>query len=119
MLYKDACNAKSNQQNLGTIKSSNLCTEIIEYSDANEVTFTFIYLSNHCLYSILQHIIVCGTVLLYNILHRIIYYTVLHTHAHTVTVLCARTHTRAHTLYYTHCITRTVLHTHCIIGCCL
>ena len=32
MLYKDACNKKSNQQNLGTIKSSNLCTEIIEYS---------------------------------------------------------------------------------------
>jgi ribonucleoside-diphosphate reductase alpha chain len=37
MLYKDACNSKSNQQNLGTIKSSNLCTEIIEYSDENEV----------------------------------------------------------------------------------
>lgn len=37
MLYKDACNAKSNQQNLGTIKSSNLCTEIIEYTDENEV----------------------------------------------------------------------------------
>jgi ribonucleoside-diphosphate reductase alpha chain len=36
LLYKDACNKKSNQQNLGTIKSSNLCTEIIEYSDANE-----------------------------------------------------------------------------------
>jgi ribonucleoside-diphosphate reductase alpha subunit len=36
MLYKDACNAKSNQQNLGTIKSSNLCTEIIEYSSAEE-----------------------------------------------------------------------------------
>ena len=36
MLYKDACNKKSNQQNLGTIKSSNLCTEIIEYSDENE-----------------------------------------------------------------------------------
>jgi ribonucleoside-diphosphate reductase alpha subunit len=36
LLYKDPCNAKSNQQNLGTIKSSNLCTEIIEYSDANE-----------------------------------------------------------------------------------
>ena len=34
--YKDACNRKSNQQNLGTIKSSNLCTEIIEYSDTNE-----------------------------------------------------------------------------------
>jgi ribonucleoside-diphosphate reductase alpha chain len=37
LLYKDAANAKSNQQNLGTIKSSNLCTEIIEYTDANEV----------------------------------------------------------------------------------
>ena len=34
--YKDACNKKSNQQNIGTIKSSNLCTEIIEYSDENE-----------------------------------------------------------------------------------
>ncbi|XP_067010097.1 ribonucleoside-diphosphate reductase large subunit [Anabrus simplex] len=37
MLYKDACNRKSNQQNLGTIKSSNLCTEIIEYSSPTEV----------------------------------------------------------------------------------
>jgi ribonucleoside-diphosphate reductase alpha chain len=36
MLYKDAANAKSNQQNLGTIKSSNLCTEIIEYSNSEE-----------------------------------------------------------------------------------
>jgi ribonucleoside-diphosphate reductase alpha subunit len=36
MLYKDACNKKSNQQNLGTIKSSNLCCEIIEYSDSKE-----------------------------------------------------------------------------------
>ena len=36
LLYKDACNSKSNQKNLGTIKSSNLCTEIVEYSDANE-----------------------------------------------------------------------------------
>jgi len=36
MLYKDACNRKSNQQNLGTIRSSNLCCEIIEYSDHNE-----------------------------------------------------------------------------------
>ena len=36
ILYKDACNRKSNQQNLGTIKSSNLCTEIVEYSDSNE-----------------------------------------------------------------------------------
>ncbi len=36
ILYKDACNKKSNQKNLGTIKSSNLCTEIVEYSDSNE-----------------------------------------------------------------------------------
>ena len=36
LLYKDAANAKSNQKNLGTIKSSNLCCEIVEYSDANE-----------------------------------------------------------------------------------
>ena len=36
MLYKDACNSKSNQKNLGVIKSSNLCTEIIEYTDKDE-----------------------------------------------------------------------------------
>ena len=37
MLYKDAANRKSNQQNLGTIKSSNLCTEIVEYTSPDEV----------------------------------------------------------------------------------
>lgn len=37
MLYKDAANGKSNQKNLGTIKSSNLCTEIIEYTAPDEV----------------------------------------------------------------------------------
>ncbi|KAF9516718.1 hypothetical protein BS47DRAFT_1340613 [Hydnum rufescens UP504] len=37
MLYKDAANSKSNQKNLGTIKSSNLCTEIIEYTAPDEV----------------------------------------------------------------------------------
>uniref|UniRef100_A0A6C0FBK2 ribonucleoside-diphosphate reductase n=1 Tax=viral metagenome TaxID=1070528 RepID=A0A6C0FBK2_9ZZZZ len=36
LLYKDACNRKSNQQNLGTIKSSNLCTEIVEYTSPDE-----------------------------------------------------------------------------------
>ena len=36
LLYKDASNKKSNQKNVGTIKSSNLCTEILEYSDENE-----------------------------------------------------------------------------------
>jgi ribonucleoside-diphosphate reductase alpha chain len=37
LLYKDAANGKSNQQNLGTIQSSNLCTEIIEYTSPDEV----------------------------------------------------------------------------------
>jgi ribonucleoside-diphosphate reductase alpha subunit len=37
ILYKDAANMKSNQQNLGTIRSSNLCTEIIEYTSPDEV----------------------------------------------------------------------------------
>ncbi|MBX2912429.1 MAG: ribonucleoside-diphosphate reductase subunit alpha [Cyclobacteriaceae bacterium] len=37
MLYKDAANKKSNQKNLGTIKSSNLCTEIIEYTSPDEI----------------------------------------------------------------------------------
>lgn len=37
MLYKDACNGKSNQQHLGTIQSSNLCTEIIQYTSPDEV----------------------------------------------------------------------------------
>jgi ribonucleoside-diphosphate reductase alpha chain len=37
LLYKDAANSKSNQQNLGTIKSSNLCTEIIEYTAPDEI----------------------------------------------------------------------------------
>ena len=37
MLYKDACNEKSNQKNLGTIRSSNLCTEILEYTSPDEV----------------------------------------------------------------------------------
>ncbi len=38
MLYKDACNAKSNQKNLGVIKSSNLCTEIMEFTDKDETS---------------------------------------------------------------------------------
>jgi ribonucleoside-diphosphate reductase alpha subunit len=37
MLYKDAANSKSNQKNLGTIKSSNLCTEIMEYTAPDEI----------------------------------------------------------------------------------
>lgn len=37
LLYKDACNRKSNQKNLGTIQSSNLCTEIVEYTAPDEI----------------------------------------------------------------------------------
>ena len=37
LMYKDACNRKSNQQNLGTIKSSNLCAEIVEYTSKDEI----------------------------------------------------------------------------------
>ena len=37
LLYKDACNEKSNQKNLGTIQCSNLCTEIIQYTSDDEV----------------------------------------------------------------------------------
>lgn len=46
ILYKDACNRKSNQQNLGTIKCSNLCTEIVEYSSPDEVYLTFSTIPN-------------------------------------------------------------------------
>jgi len=37
MMYKDACNKKSNQQNLGTIRSSNLCTEIVQFTSKDEI----------------------------------------------------------------------------------
>lgn len=37
MCYKDSANLKSNQRNLGTIKSSNLCTEIMEFTDPDQV----------------------------------------------------------------------------------
>ena len=37
MMFKDACNAKSNQRHLGTIRGSNLCTEIVEYTSEDEV----------------------------------------------------------------------------------
>ena len=49
MLYKDSANRKSNQQNLGTIKCSNLCTEIIEYTSKDEVRRVNLHLSSSCL----------------------------------------------------------------------
>ena len=41
MLYKDHCNRKSNQQNLGTIKGGNLTTDVIQYSSPNEVAICY------------------------------------------------------------------------------
>ena len=48
MLYKDSCTRKSNQQNLGTIKCSNLCTEIVEYTSPDEV-------GHHSRWSVVGH----------------------------------------------------------------
>jgi ribonucleotide reductase alpha subunit len=47
MLFKDACNAKSNQQNLGTIRCSNLCTEIIEYTSPEEIAVYVAHTRTH------------------------------------------------------------------------
>jgi ribonucleoside-diphosphate reductase alpha subunit len=52
ILYKDACNNKSNQKNIGTIRSSNLCAEIIEYSDSKETAVC--NLASICLPRILE-----------------------------------------------------------------
>lgn len=55
MLYKDACNQKSNQKNIGTIRSSNLCAEIVEYSDSTETAVC--NLASICLPKILEEVI--------------------------------------------------------------
>lgn len=59
MLYKDSCNQKSNQKNLGTIKSSNLCAEIIEYStqsnENGDPEAAVCNLASLCLPSVLVH----------------------------------------------------------------
>ncbi len=54
MLYKDACNAKSNQKNLGAIKCSNLCTEIVEYTSKDETAVC--NLSSICLPSYVEDV---------------------------------------------------------------
>ena len=51
ILYKDACNAKSNQQNLGTIRSSNLCAEVVQYSSREEIA-----VCNLASINLLQHV---------------------------------------------------------------
>ena len=43
LLYKDACNQKSNQQNLGTINLQNLCTEIVEYTSPDETVCVILH----------------------------------------------------------------------------
>jgi ribonucleoside-diphosphate reductase alpha subunit len=53
MLYKDSCNKKSNQKNLGTIKSSNLCSEILEYVSKDEISVC--NLASICLPSMLEN----------------------------------------------------------------
>ena len=53
MLYKNACNIRSNQKNLGTIKSSNLCAEIVEYSSTDETAVC--NLASICLPSVLKY----------------------------------------------------------------
>lgn len=62
MLYKDACNEKSNHKNLGTIKCSNLCTEIVEYTAPDEVG----YKADHCTYSLLFVLLLQCTPLINN-----------------------------------------------------
>tara|TARA_A100001015_G_scaffold312093_1_gene416588 strand:- start:898 stop:2265 length:1368 start_codon:yes stop_codon:yes gene_type:complete len=64
MLYKDPCNKKSNQKNLGTIKSSNLCCEIIEYSDNKE--YAVCNLASIALPMYLKHPSLKGTVKIYS-----------------------------------------------------
>lgn len=54
MLYKDACNTKSNQKNLGTIKCSNLCTEIVEFTSKDETAVC--NLSSVCLPAFVQEV---------------------------------------------------------------
>lgn len=55
MLFKDACNRKSNHQHLGTIQSSNLCTEVIEYSSPDEVRCSQLMAGPSPSVSIFQH----------------------------------------------------------------
>ena len=68
LLYKDAANKKSNQKNLGTIKSSNLCTEIIEYSDKDETAvcnLASIALSNFVVIPLVSKYNECKKAILY------------------------------------------------------
>ena len=69
MLYKDACNLKSNQQNLGTIKSSNLCTEIVEYTAEDEVAVC--NLASIALNRFVRDDIEKGTLFDFDELHRV------------------------------------------------
>jgi len=64
ILFKDACNKKSNQKNLGTIKSSNLCTEIIEYSAPDETAVC--NLASISLTKFVEHPVITDKILVYS-----------------------------------------------------
>lgn len=70
MLYKDACNAKSNQQNVGIIKSSNLCAEICEYTDKDETAVC--NLASICLPKFVKNG-VFDHIMLYDIVKHVVY----------------------------------------------
>lgn len=70
MLYKDSCNEKSNQKNLGTIRSSNLCCEIIEYSSKNETAVC--NLASVALPSFVKHVEGKGSIFDFKKLHSVV-----------------------------------------------
>lgn len=70
MLYKDSCNKKSNQKNLGTIKSSNLCCEIVEYTSPEEVAVC--NLASVALPAFVQQIEDRGSLFDFNGLHSVV-----------------------------------------------
>lgn len=70
MLYKDSCNEKSNQKNLGTIKSSNLCCEIVEYSSKDETAVC--NLASVALPSFVKQVESKGSIFDFKLLHSVV-----------------------------------------------
>lgn len=70
MLYKDSCNEKSNQKNLGTIKSSNLCCEIVEYSSKDETAVC--NLASVALPAFVKHVEGKGSIFDFKKLHSVV-----------------------------------------------
>jgi ribonucleotide reductase alpha subunit len=101
MLYKDACNRKSNQQNLGTIKCSNLCTEIVEFTSKDEVAvcnLASLVLNRFCDAKTKTYVVV--------LLHQHTHHPTStppphHPSAPPTTITHTHTHTHTHTLTHT------------------